>query len=252
MPYNLTENQKDIVRWMVQDTRAGNLPEEFHVVWIVGAGGEIVERPGEHPELTKGALDALHTAGLIMSNIRYETKMYKTGSTLQQVESEESGWRCTLTARAFEAVDSDFDAPDTDFVRHVTPLADVTNLDDELKQRVLLILGAGSADPKLWDSAVRTAGVILEERLREVGGIADAGRVGQDLVNGVFGKSGTLASRFSLDAERQGYRDLYAGVVGAFRNPYAHRLMDPVPEDGGAFIVFINLLLKMLEDLRHL
>jgi hypothetical protein len=43
---------------------------------------------------------------------------------------------------------------------------------------------------------------------------------------------------------------LYAGVVGAFRNRYAHRLIDPLPEDGGAFIVFVNLLLKMLEDLR--
>ena len=66
------------------------------------------------------------------------------------------------------------------------------------------------------------------------------------------GRSGTLAGSFSHDAERQGYRDLYAGVVGAFRNPYAHRLTHPTPEDGGAFIVFVNLLLKMLKDLRRL
>ena len=43
---------------------------------------------------------------------------------------------------------------------------------------------------------------------------------------------------------------MYAGMVGAFRNPYAHRLIDPTPEDGGAFIIFVNLLLKMVEDLR--
>jgi Protein of unknown function (Hypoth_ymh) len=51
-------------------------------------------------------------------------------------------------------------------------------------------------------------------------------------------------------SERQGYRDLYAGIVGAFRNPSAHRLVDPSPEEGGAFIVFVNLLLSKLEALR--
>jgi hypothetical protein len=157
---------------------------------------------------------------------------------------------CTLTGKAYEAVDSNFAAPDTSFVRHLTPLADITTLDSELKGRCLPILGAGAADPKLWDSAVRTAGVILEERLRDVGHITDQQAVGRDLVNKVFGKTGALAGKFSHDAERQGYRDLYAGVVGAFRHPSAHRLVDPAPHEGGAYIVFVNLLLKMLDDLR--
>jgi hypothetical protein len=147
-------------------------------------------------------------------------------------------------------VDTNFSAPDTSFLKHLTPLADITNLDEQLKQRCLPILGAGSADPKLWDSAVRTAGVILEDRLRDVGGISDSNCVGRVLVNNIFGQNGTLASRFTISSERDGYRELYAGIVGAFRNPYAHRLVDPNPEDGGAFIIFVNLLLKMLDDLR--
>ena len=102
----------------------------------------------------------------------------------------------------------------------------------------------------LWDSAVRTAGVILEERLRDVGNISDPNQTGQSLVSKVFGNNGTLASKFSVPSEQNGYRDLYAGIVGAFRNPSAHRLVDPSPEEGGAFIVFVNLLLKKLEDLR--
>jgi hypothetical protein len=84
-----------------------------------------------------------------------------------------------------------FAAPDTAFVTQLTPLADVTNLDDELKQRCLPVLGAGSADPMMWNSAARTAGVILEERLRDVGSIAGTGRVGRELVNDVFGNGGT-------------------------------------------------------------
>jgi uncharacterized protein (TIGR02391 family) len=136
-------------------------------------------------------------------------------------------------------------APDHSYVKHLTPLADVENLDSELASRCLPILGAGPADPKLWDSAVRTAGVILEERLRLVGEITDAS-VGRELVNKVFGKNGTLAKQFSEESEREGYRDLFAGVVGAFRNPSAHRLVDPTPHEGGAYIVFVNLLLTHL------
>jgi hypothetical protein len=93
--------------------------------------------------------------------------------------------------------------------------------------------------------------VILEERLRDVGRIADLPAVGRDLVNKVFGKNGSLAGKFEHDAEREGYRDLYARVVGAFRNPSAHRLVDPAPHEGGAYIVFVNVLLTMLNDLRQ-
>jgi Protein of unknown function (Hypoth_ymh) len=143
-----------------------------------------------------------------------------------------------------------FTTPDTSFVKHLSPLSDLTNFDDSLKQRCLPMLGAGAADPMLWDSAVRTAGVILEERLRDVGAIADSNIIGRDLVNRVFGQTGTLASKFTSSAERDGYRDLFAGVVGTIRNPSAHRLVDPTPEEGGATLVFVNFLLKKLEFLR--
>ncbi len=188
------------------------------------------------PEVTKGALDALAANHLL--HIRTEP-------------GDAFGMRfCTLTGKAYEAVDSNLAAPDTSFVRHLTPLADITALDIELKHRCLPILGSGAADPELWDSAVRTTGVILEERLRNVGMITDPNAIGRDLVNKVFGKTGTLAGKFAQDPERDGHRDLYAGVVGAFRNPSAHRLVDPAPHEGGAYIVFVNLLLKMLDDLR--
>ena len=97
---------------------------------------------------------------------------------------------------------------------------------------------------------MRTAGVILEERLRKVGEITDPQAIGRDLVNKVFGKAGSLSGKFAHDGEREGHRDLYAGVVGAFRNPSAHRLVDPTPHEGGAFIVFVNLLLKKLNELQ--
>jgi len=247
--YNLTDSQKDLLRWLVQQVRNGNLPEEFLIIWVRDNKVIIPDFKGgsnvDIPNLTKGAIDALTTAGLILCDVSYETKVTSSGAY-----QRERNRRCTLLGKADEAIDTDFSAPDTSFIKHLTPLADITNLDSEIKQRCLPILGAGSADPKLWDSVVRTAGVLLEERLRTVGGIVDTGRIGRDLVNDVFGNKGTLAAKIPNDSERQGYRDMYAGIVGVFRNPYAHRLVDPMPEDGGAFVVFVNLLLKMLDDLR--
>ena len=87
--------------------------------------------------------------------------------------------------------------------------------------------------------------------MRDVGGIHDDSLIGRDLVNKLFNDKGTLANAFGHRSEQQGYREIYGGTVGVFRNRYAHRLVDPTPEDGGAFILFVNLLLKMLEDLRQ-
>jgi hypothetical protein len=247
--YNLTDNQKDILRWLVKQVRNGSLPEEFHILWSDDEKAYIFEYIGEKKEETPiikmGALDSLAFTNLILCNITYETKVGSSGNY-----QGEKNRRCTLLGKAYEAVDTDFNSPDLSFIRHLTPLADITNLDSEIKQRCLPILGAGSNDPKLWDSVVRTAGVLLEERLRSVGGIVDTSRTGRDLVNDVFGNRGTLIAKIPNDSERLGYRDMYAGIFGLFRNPYAHRLLDPTPEDGGSFLIFINLLLKMLEDLR--
>lgn len=251
MIYNLTTKQKEFARWLVSEIEAGRLEEEFHVAWALSSGLFVSKSVGEPPvPLTPGLLDALERNDLLLTHKNIETSVTGRTSLAPKTTQREKNRRCVVTAKLYEAVESDFSAPDTSFVRHLSPLADITTLDDELKARCLPILGAGSADPKLWDSAVRTAGVILEERLRDVGEITDASRVGRNLVNDVFGLSGTLASRFENSSELAGHRELYAGVVGTYRNPSAHRFIDPTPEDGGALIVFVNLLLKTLEDLR--
>ncbi len=232
--YNLTDSQKDLLRSIVKRVRDGKLGEEFTIFWTMRGPRFHDRRSTPANGFTRGKLEALETAELI-----------------QCKNGPEGSYTCiTLLGRAYSAVDSGFDEPDTSFVRHLSPLADVTNLDDQVKQRCLPILGAGPACPALWDSAVRTATVILEERLRDVGTIQDTSIVGKTLVNRVFGGSGTLTPKFSQDSERESFRDLFAGVVGLFRNPSAHTLVDPAPEEGGAVIVFINVLLGKLEGLR--
>lgn len=168
----------------MQQVRDGKLSEEFSVFWDY-SGSTIPEYKraidDTMPDITEGIISALASSNLLFFT-----------PELSGFNQREIGRRCTLLGKAYEAVDSNFSAPDTSFITQLTPLADVTNLDQELKQRCLPILGAGAADPKLWDSAVRAAGVILEERLRDVGNIADRARVGRDLVNDVFGDRGTL------------------------------------------------------------
>jgi hypothetical protein len=253
--YNLTNPQKDLLRWMVQENRAGRLLDEFHVHWLEEFGGLILEYQdqGDYPQITQGALDSLEAAGLLIGIPNIQTRTSQSGTVKKPKFTEsrsELGRRVVITARAAEAVDSDFDAPDESFMTQLTPLSDTSNLDDELNERCLPPLMTGSSNPKMWDTSVRTAVVILEERLRDVGGIADSERIGRGLVNDVFGANGSMAGRFT-SSERDGYRDLYSGIVGVFRNVYAHRIVDPTPEEAGAFIVFVNLLLKRLEDLRE-
>lgn len=230
MSYNLTQSQKDFLTWLVEQSNAGLLNEEFHASIYLGGGGGIAGYKGSEklPKFSKSTLAALVNEGLLGFN--NETYFF--------------------TGKAYEAVENNFDAPDTSFLRHLTPLGDITNLDIEIKKRCLPILGAGGNDPALWDAALRTAGVILEERLRNVGQITDPTLVGRDLANKVFGQSGTLASKFTVSGEREGYRELYSGFMGAMRNPIAHKLLDQKPERAGATLMFTNVLLELLEELR--
>lgn len=114
MEYNLTDKQKRVLTWLVETNRAGELDEEFSVIWVMGPDGAILmgqdgtQPSGDKPEITQGALTALANAGLIQQEINYRTKTSRQGNVTQS----ESSRRCVLTQKAFEAVDSDFVMPD--------------------------------------------------------------------------------------------------------------------------------------------
>ncbi len=315
--YNLTDNQKGLAKWLVENVKEGNLEEEFKVKLrptnfeiidkldkLLSTEQEIKNGTITAPEsitqhrslvfylrsfcskvfkfytlylelillphdmevelltykgtkqdyqnigMTQSALQALVNSDLLRSHVLQHAKNLQLTIFTFTPPLYEEVVRYNLTGDIYKAVDNDFNSPDTSFIDYLNPLANPSGFDEVLTRRCFPILATGGSDPILWDSAVRTAGVILEERLHDVGAISDSSQVGRSLVNAIFGRNGTLASRFTVDAEREGYRELYSGIVGAFRNPSAHRLVDPSPEEGGAFIVFVNLLLKKLEELR--
>lgn len=244
--YNLTDQQKALLRQIVHQIKAGILKNEFHVAWVKNEQGcDIVDYSGPPLVLSQGVLDVYENQGLMHCDRRH-----KTATVSNAWQERETGRVCTILQKAFDAVETNFDAADTSCLRYLQPLEDPTKLDREIKDRCLPALASGGTNPKLWDTAITTLGKILEDRLRDIGGIKDPNRIGVDLVNAVFGKAGALAAKFTVSGELEGYRNLYAGAIGAIRNRYGHRLVDPSPETGGAIVVFVDLLLKMLEDLR--
>jgi hypothetical protein len=239
MKYNLTNGQKDLLKEIVSLIQSGSLNEEFQIFWS-----------GNDATGYEAMLISTGKPGKMLSSATKSGITALEDNSLLSCHGSESRPTCTLTGESYRAVETDFNAPDTSFVEYLTPVNGIDGFDEELKTRCLPLLATGGTNSELWDSVVRTAGVILEARLRDVGSISDPNQTGQGLVNSLFSQTGTLVSKFTVDSERQGYRDLYAGIVGAFRNPSAHRLIDPTPEDGGAFLVFVNLLLRKLEALR--
>jgi hypothetical protein len=119
--YNLTSKQKEIVTWLVERNRAGELDEEFSVMWVMGPNGAMLmgrdgnSPSGDGPEITPGVLSGLADTELIQQDIRYQTKTTQGGTAKRPTFTEkqsETSRLCTLTRKAYEAVDSGFVMPD--------------------------------------------------------------------------------------------------------------------------------------------
>lgn len=119
----MTPNQKSAIHWMVEANRKDELDEEFSILWINGpsryfimnrvSGTQVAD---EGSQLSQSILDALESAGLIQQRINYETKTKRSGTSKNPRVTEkeiETSRRCSLTQKAYDAVDSDFVAPDS-------------------------------------------------------------------------------------------------------------------------------------------
>ncbi|NEQ86880.1 MAG: hypothetical protein F6K26_44605 [Moorea sp. SIO2I5] len=225
---NLNETQKKLLQWLVEKVRAKKLNEEIWFTWSF-SGTIIVGYQGKVPEVNRITLHALKNSGCLLCERRRKDE-----------------YKCALTRKAYEAVDSNFDAPN---LSAIPP--ELKHLDSELLERCHFSLSAGGDDPKAWDKAVRTATVVLEERLIKLGKTdsINPDATGESIVNIIFAGNNPVLDGKLDDSKLKAYRNLYAGMMGVFRNPYAHRFIDPSPEVGGAIIAFIDVLLKQLNDI---
>lgn len=113
-----------------------------------------------------------------------------------------------------------------------------------IRDRARLFFGAGE-----YEAAVLMAFRELEIRLRAVGPY-DASDLGPPLMRNAFNADtpGPLTDPALLRAERLAVSDLYAGAMGAFKNPLSHRTVDYAdPTIAAEQILLADLLHRMLD-----
>lgn len=128
-------------------------------------------------------------------------------------------------------------------LRDLREVLDVqSGLNAELLQHCGMLIHLGK-----FDEAVRTAFILLEERLRRM--VGQEGMTGTNLANYAFNvDTGPLAKHLASNkSEREGLRELYSGAFKLFRNPSAHGVVGYSQAEGKAIIGLVNLLLLFLD-----
>lgn len=121
--------------------------------------------------------------------------------------------------------------------------------DADLKQRCSDLLTAQGS----FDRAVNQATLVLEDRIRTKAGLQNENIVGKDLVNKALNADVTKAIIVISDdpQEHEGIGHICRGIVGAFRNPTHHQLLDHYKrEDALRLCGFIDQLLSIIDQAK--
>jgi uncharacterized protein (TIGR02391 family) len=102
-----------------------------------------------------------------------------------------------------------------------------------------------------FSTAVRKALTAVEIAVREAGGYTDED-YGVDLMRKAFNSStGPLADMSLPEGERKGYEHLFAGAIGALKNPHSHRKLT-ISDMRAALdqVLFASYLLRIVDGGR--
>ena len=99
-----------------------------------------------------------------------------------------------------------------------------------------------------YDTAVFQAFKEVEVAVRHACGWPST-KYGVDMMREAFRpNAGPLADKSRPEAEQIAERDLFAGAVGAYKNPHSHRHVGvPSAEEAGEMIVLAGHLLRIVE-----
>jgi len=101
---------------------------------------------------------------------------------------------------------------------------------------------------KSYDRVFREATVVLDERLKRLGHISGKMNPAALVAKVLHPSTGTLIVS-QHDDERQGFFDIFKGLMAAFRNPSHHSLNDKLTrEDALRFCGFIDAMLTILNQ----
>jgi uncharacterized protein (TIGR02391 family) len=113
----------------------------------------------------------------------------------------------------------------------------------DLAAEVLLDFNQGN-----YDTAIFKAFKHVEVSVRAAGGFTNAD-IGTKLMRQAFGSAGPLTDTSVVAAEQQAVADLFAGAIGAYKNPPSHRyvlLNDPAV--AVELILYANHLLRIVRE----
>lgn len=115
-------------------------------------------------------------------------------------------------------------------------------IDEALKDRLSKLKSAP------LDTTLREAGVVLESRLRKVGGDVDKNLVGVALVDAVFNPEKGSLIFSDHPGEQEGIKLLFRGAIQFIRNPPMHKMIEYQEGSARTLIRLIDSLLLLLED----
>jgi len=105
-----------------------------------------------------------------------------------------------------------------------------------------------------YEAAVLLAFREVEIRVRDLGGF-DASEIGSTLMMNAFNpdKSGPLVNPTLETGEQKSIQFLFAGAIGAFKNPSSHRQVDyGDPTVAAEAVLLADLLMRLLDQLPEL
>jgi uncharacterized protein (TIGR02391 family) len=117
-------------------------------------------------------------------------------------------------------------------------------LNPSLEQKVWPLFIGGQ-----YDVAAFQALKFVEIRVRQLGCYSEAD-YGVDMVNRAFKPGGPLSDPGQQPAEQEAIHSLFAGAIGALKNPGSHRVVPWEPAAAAEAVFLANLLLRIFDGVE--